>query len=773
MVNPQLLWFLPLVLIPVVLHLITLRSLRTVELSTFRFLMESYVQQRRRARFLEFLVMLLRLVFVGLIVLVLSRPVVQHFSFLGIGGGGKDVSLVMDASASMAIRSRGTTSLQRAGEAAKTIVNMLRPEDHLKLIRAGKKPVVLVEGFVQEPETIIERLSDITVDAGSADLAGAFQEIFSTKPHGRRVIYLLTDGLQSAWSGLANHPVLQKLDAQTSVVVLNVGSGETMENVAIAGEPPQEERVIQGLPVLLNATVVNSSADRSSETVLSVLLDDELARQINLTLQPKQRITQSISIIPNHSGMIRGQFQLPGDAFPEDDTFLFCLNVAEKLDVLLVTGPVGESRAGSAEVYVKAALTSPQNVSSTLNLEESRLAAAIQVVTIPFDQLTEALLNTSDVVIAADVPLDAARGILLQRYVESGSGLFILPGVHTNPEDYNQYLLAAATSQLRLAPPVGDEQNESGFQSVGNIDLAHPVLSAFAEKEADYFSTVKFYRYFPLEIKQEASKEQAGTVSPSTVLMRLGDRTAILAEVSFGDGKILVSGFAATAGWSNLPLKPEFVPIILRSIAYLQKPADASVITAVAPSQPAPIRLTDRWPEARVQVSDPGGKGHKIDLHRNGRSLVGAMLQTGQKGFYTCQIFPRAEGAVESLELGFAVNLTDKKADFSMMSESQIRQILTGVPELAYLRSMPEDTTLSEQLTYKREIWRTLIWLCFVIIGAEFLMSTLRPRREPVPLAAGAKSFPAEAHPVKRWFRYVLALMGMAEYQVPPSIKGI
>ena len=60
MLNPALLWLLPLVAIPVVLHLLNLFRLRTVELPTFRFLMESYVQQRRRIRLLEWLLMLLR-----------------------------------------------------------------------------------------------------------------------------------------------------------------------------------------------------------------------------------------------------------------------------------------------------------------------------------------------------------------------------------------------------------------------------------------------------------------------------------------------------------------------------------------------------------------------------------------------------------------------------------------------------------------------------------------------------------------------------------------
>ena len=59
-----LLWVLPLALIPIALHLLTLHRIKTVDLSTFRFLFDSYVQQRRRMKFLEALIAMLRTAFV-------------------------------------------------------------------------------------------------------------------------------------------------------------------------------------------------------------------------------------------------------------------------------------------------------------------------------------------------------------------------------------------------------------------------------------------------------------------------------------------------------------------------------------------------------------------------------------------------------------------------------------------------------------------------------------------------------------------------------------
>src|SRR5215470_11838577 len=96
LLHPALLWFLPLAAIPIVLHLLTLHRLKTVELSTFRFLFDSYVQQRRRMRFLEALLAMLRTLFLLLLVLLICRPVVKHWNQMFSMGSGREVILLVD-----------------------------------------------------------------------------------------------------------------------------------------------------------------------------------------------------------------------------------------------------------------------------------------------------------------------------------------------------------------------------------------------------------------------------------------------------------------------------------------------------------------------------------------------------------------------------------------------------------------------------------------------------------------------------------------------------
>src|SRR3954454_23828168 len=75
-------WLRPLAALPILLHLLTLHRLRTVELPTFRFLFDSYVQQRRRMRFLEALLAMLRALFILFLVFLFSRPVVLSWDHL-------------------------------------------------------------------------------------------------------------------------------------------------------------------------------------------------------------------------------------------------------------------------------------------------------------------------------------------------------------------------------------------------------------------------------------------------------------------------------------------------------------------------------------------------------------------------------------------------------------------------------------------------------------------------------------------------------------------
>ncbi|MEC9008204.1 MAG: vWA domain-containing protein, partial [Planctomycetota bacterium] len=179
--NSALLWFLPLALIPVLLHLLTLHRLKTVELSTFRFLFDSYVQQRRRMKFLEWLIALLRTLFLLFLVFAISRMrTPDHWkSLFGGGAGSRDVVLMFDTSASMgAAAGDGRTALDRSREAAGRVLEQLKPGDHVTMIRVGERPEQLLRRFQASTEEIKNEIDNLETAPSRGNLYAAFSQLF-------------------------------------------------------------------------------------------------------------------------------------------------------------------------------------------------------------------------------------------------------------------------------------------------------------------------------------------------------------------------------------------------------------------------------------------------------------------------------------------------------------------------------------------------------------------------------------------------------------------
>ena len=776
MLNPLLLWFLPLALVPIILHLITLYRVKTVELSTFRFLMDSYVQKRQRVKLLEYILMLLRTLFVALIIFALSRPVIQEFGWMG-SESGKDVTIIIDDSIAMNLRTDATTTLDRAKSAAESIVGLLKADDQITLISAGAKPVVLSHSFASEARNIKDKIQSIAPSATGSSIAGALETVMNTPPRGPRVVYVLSDLNRHAWSELQGHPVTKRLIAEhdTRVVVMNLAPSKPPKNLAVVGESPPAIHSIAGLPLRLTATVLNTTPDQAADAVLSVSLDDQQIQRIPYSLRSGQKVSESLIITPSHPGIIHGKYQLPADAFPTDDQLNFVLNIDPKINVLLLTPPPIPQPDGppeNADTFVKAALAAPLSVDMGKTTDATAIAAALQVTSIPWQSATEPLLTNADVVVLLNVPMNQDLGTKLRKYASAGGGLIVFPGENIIPGDYRTYLFAKSTSLPNVAAPLafespqGDINDEANFQAVAGLDLKHPIMAAFSGDRTDYFSTSRIYRYFPLNLAPTAADADplannvlsgGGAKPPAAaqatdasenaarprVIMRLFDRRPLLVETRLGDGKVIVSGFSATPRWSSLPLKPEFVPLVLRAVAHARRPAPAECDADVAPGQPASLRLADRWPQARVEVVDPLGHVSPVELFRSGKTMVGGTTETNTIGVYTFRIFPRTNGAPDSLEVGFCVNPQISQADFTPIADADLKQTFAPM-EIQYLRGSTDDPLLREQLTKKNELWRTLIWVMFAVIGIEFVLSTL---------GAGIPEATNLAQPRLPWYR--------------------
>lgn len=751
MLNPLLLWLLPLAAVPVLLHLLNLHRLREVELPTYRFLMEGYVQQRRRLRLVEWLLMLLRTAVVALLVTALARPVVERVGGLFGGRGGRDVVFVVDAGLTTGLITDGLSALHRIRAAVETAVGRLDDDDFVTLVRAGIEPRVLHRGVRGDGQRIAAELAALEPDPGTADLAAALGVALAGPPRGPRTLWIVSDCEDRAWRRLGDRPAATRIPDDVRLVVADLGGGAVpVRNLALLGDPPRAQRPLVGLPVELRVRVAASGLAAAADTKATVILDDEVVAQVPLVVPQEGAATALVPLVPTRAGVLRGRVALPADAFPQDDVLHFVLNAEPRVGVLIVA-PGGLEPLADPALFLRTALESPRGASrdaataaDPARAGDAAATAASLVVTVArADALTEPQVRDADVILVVDAALDGRRvGWIRDRVAAGRAGLMLLAGSHGRGG--GAAALFARRPAIAFGEPAGDPDAESSARQPGSVDHTHPVFASLApvsERTTTTATTIRgdapldtlvVFRCAPLMLPEPAAPT-AEPLAPTTVLVRLDDGTPVVAETLLGKGRVLVCGVPATPDWSNLPVHPAFVPLLLRSVQYLRPDPPAIAAESIRAGEPAPVRVAQAWRRAVVQAIGPGTRRRALDLVAGDAGASGVLDDTLAPGTYEFDIEPPADVQAAPLRLGTAVNADVETASFRHLAAAELTPLLAP-HEFTHLAGTTEDPTLHATLAGRREIWRPLIVLVFVMFAIEFLLGTLRP---PQPTGSG------------------------------------
>ena len=110
-------------------------------------------------------------------------------------------------------------------------------------------------------------------------------------------------------------------------------------------------------------------------------------------------------------------------------------------------------------------------------------------------------------------------------------------------------LLPAMLQDLRQPLPGGTESWRVGF-----LDKDNRALGPLCEP-ASLYESILVTKHFPIAWTDRGTGH---------VLARLDDGQPLLAERPLGSGSVLLLGTAVHGDWTNLPVKPIFLPLITR-----------------------------------------------------------------------------------------------------------------------------------------------------------------------------------------------------------------
>lgn len=523
--QPLALIALPLMALPIIIHLINQQRHRTIPWAAMMFLMRAKRMSRGMARLRHLLILLMRVLAIGTLIFAMSRPL--SGGWLGSVGLSKpDATLILlDRSASMEVQDLQAGESKRS-TALKRLAQLLEQGDygtHLLLIDSASGQLQEVDS----PKALLS-LPMTEASATSANIPGMLETALAylkANESGRAEIWICSDLKENDWrvqSGRWNAMreefaqlegvhlfLLAYTDPPSnnlSVRVENVqrwergGAAELLLDVIVRTEVTAEERsVVRRVPIEFEVNNVRSVVEVELDTLGASLQGHRIPIDTKLS-----------------SGW--GSVSLPGDANPLDNRFFFVFSEPPVRKAVVVSD---DPKVGEA---FRRALAIPTDV---------RLQHHVDV--IPMNRVAEIDWENTGLLIWQGTLPSGLVAEQIQHFVNNGRVAMFFPSKLRTPTVMGEQFFASRW---------GDWQSTTGAQADTTGDISwwrgDADLLAHAESgDALPLTELRTYQYRTFE-------------SQGTLLARFDNDAPLLTRVATERGAAYFCSTLPTAQFSSL-----------------------------------------------------------------------------------------------------------------------------------------------------------------------------------------------------------------------------
>jgi hypothetical protein len=712
--------------IPVILHMISRQRAKDLPFSTLRFLRISVEKTRRRRRIQDILLMLLRMAVLILIALGLAKPTLTSLKSLLGGAASAAVAIILDNSASMGVIDQDRMRFETALGAAMQIMEELEAGDQVALYLTGGPDFPELGKLDRSHEKVRQILSQCAVSYERADLAVKLHDarkllVKSDAPH--KEIFVISDLQELSWEGLedegaASEPgatgdnLNEKRRELRDVPVILVDCHRAPKpNVAVTDVDLHTVVPIAGVPV--RATVELFGASSVAQPAHLELYVDGTKSYASpaLTVSPEGRLKHDFQFRFETGGLHRGEIRLVGeDGSKLDDRRFFTMEVDQGIPVAIVTRERHEIAYLDDSFYVEQALAPARE--GGWALRTTSLTAG--------ELLREPLANYS-VIYCVNLPdLDVDTTERLRTYVEHGGNLVWICGDNVEPQAYNR-MNDDARGQLLPAPllEIRDAQAVEGRDSwnVSFLDKEHKALQHLAEP-ASLYQSVLVYKHARVDAK---------AAPDAWVMARLDDGEPLLTQRRVERGSVTMLGTSGHIDWTNLPLRPIFMPL-LAQLTFDLAGAERARHQALA-GAPIVIPFDEEIRPRGVEVLPPSGATIRLSLDEDAegkRPEEFRYADTHDVGIYLLRLLE----AVRPTQYAYSVNVDPDESSPAKITREELEQRFGSTP-LVFAED-PDD--LSSTFQWLREgtsLWGLFLSAVLVALVFEtFISNRLSPKQE-------------------------------------------
>lgn len=525
--QPTILWGLPLVLLPVIIHLINRMRHRTQPWAAMRFLVSATRSSVNQAKLRQFLILLFRVLAVAMLVLFVARPLAGGWLGWMLSPAPDAIIVLLDRSASMEARVRGGTETKRE-HALKLLAESLQPFEE-------SSSLILIESVFRAPQTIAKAKSLLQTPLSqptdtAADVPGLFQSALQwlvENRAGTAELWLASDLQQSNWR--PDDDRWKQLTAQFTslpqkirvrLLTLEENEGENT-SVALRSFDRRSRANESDLQLIVDFQRNNAAA----QTVPVSIALNGAESQTEIALEGQTFRWRHRLPLASNATNGWGSLRLPPDSNLRDNAAYFVFGPPPKAGSLVVS-------RGEPGARILALASRPLGAT---NASASRV---VSVDSFP----SEPLEDRAIVLWTAPIP-SGAPAEKLAKFVEEGGVVLFLPPGESGPKRFRA---------------IGWGEVESTSSERGYL------VKRWEEAEGPLSKTDEG---LSLPLGQTEFHRRQAILGATGAMAAFDDATPLLVRGSIGKGEFYFLGSEVDDAWSSLTDGPVLVPMLQRLLA--------------------------------------------------------------------------------------------------------------------------------------------------------------------------------------------------------------
>ncbi|MEE2902558.1 MAG: BatA and WFA domain-containing protein [Myxococcota bacterium] len=718
--KPGMLFGLLAALIPIIIHLIHKRKPRKHEFAAIEFVIRSVQRIERQWRLRRFLLLACRMLLIAALVFAAAHPMTGvKSSALAKNKGPKRIVMIIDGSLSMRSKPDGGRSgFAEAKSIARQIIEQMTASDQMLIVLAERKPRLIVEEFSNAKASLLQAVTNLEATYAAAEISDAVNvagELLSTVDGDVSQKESQKEATETSkhiiiLSDLAAHSFQQaaSLTPEINASVVNVFESidrEEFDNYGISqleilSAPGSEVNAMQARVRIRSYVSDESSKGTSASKNINWVGPDGTVAEASVSIvggNETQRVLE-------HSFTDQKRFAvsvvLEDDVLTEDNQRFAMVNIESRVRTLIIDGqPSGLPKEDEIYYFERAfAAGASEQPAPKIILS---------------DDLQAQNLDLFDVVVLAGVnSITTSDAKKIETFVESGGGLLISSAQSMDIEQFNGVfarLLPRTYRGFKERKALRERKKNDDSLLLGELNLAHPVLSVFRGDALQGLKSTRTQGYFLLQPNRNRSAD---------VLATFEDGQPALIESQIGGGKVIVLTTSIDRDLTDLAIRPAFVPLVRQLVLYLGD--------ALAPPDNRRTLIGDarriRVPKnvSELEITDPNGEIHSVSTQLEDKDWL--FTKTALPGYYQVKAVTSGESQRVAKE-DFVVNVDRQESNLETLTAQEAIAALRGQDikkqnEIAEASAFTWDTGNNSDPNRFSQ-WLLIAMLCF------FLMESL------------------------------------------------